>query len=102
MVHSRRAMMAAVVVSMLVAGPWSLPTFAGELKSYIPAHGEVVVLFDGSGLGNFDSFIASKGLNSDPDHVFTVEKDVIHVSGTEMGYPVSYTHLRAHETDSYL
>jgi hypothetical protein len=52
----------------------------------IPAHGPAVVLFDGKDLSQFDTFITSAGLNSDPNHVFTVEKGAVHVSGTEMGY----------------
>ena len=32
------------------------------------------------------TFLPSAGLNSDPDHVFTVENGVVHVSGTEFGY----------------
>jgi hypothetical protein len=47
------------------------------------------VLFDGSNLDRFDSFLRSKGLNSDPDHVFQVEKGVIHVSGKEFGYLIT-------------
>src|ERR1035437_4361173 len=52
----------------------------------IPKHGPAVVLFDGKDLGQFDTFLPSSGLDADPNHVFTVEKGVVHVSGTEMGY----------------
>ena len=55
----------------------------------IPAHNPPVVLFDGSGLSQFDTFIRGRGLNSDPEHVFKVEDGVIHVSGREMGYIVT-------------
>ena len=55
----------------------------------IPAHKSAIVLFDGSNLKNFDTFLPSKGLNSDPDHVFQVEDGVIHVSGKEMGYIIT-------------
>lgn len=55
----------------------------------IPAHGPAVVLFDGHDLKGFDEFLKSKGLNSDPDHVFQVQDGVIHVSGTEMGYIIT-------------
>ena len=82
-------MRAAVFVGALLFGPWSLTALAGEANAYVPAHGEAIVLFDGSSLSNFDSFIESKGLNSDPGHVFTVEKGAIHVSGTEMGYLIT-------------
>jgi hypothetical protein len=52
----------------------------------IPAHGPAVVLFDGSDLSNFDTFLRSTGLNSDPKKVFQVEDGVVHVSGVEYGY----------------
>ncbi len=55
----------------------------------IPAHGPAVVLFDGHDLNGFDTFLNSKGLNSDPDHVFQVEHGVIHISGTEFGYIIT-------------
>jgi hypothetical protein len=52
----------------------------------IPKHKAAIVLFDGRNLDQFDTFLPSTGLNSDPNHVFTVEDGVVHVSGTEMGY----------------
>jgi hypothetical protein len=52
----------------------------------IPKHGPAVVLFDGTDLSQFDTFVPSAGLNSDPKHIFTVENGVVHVSGTEMSY----------------
>ena len=52
----------------------------------IPKHGPATVLFDGKDLHQFDTFLPSAGLNSDPNHVFVVENGVVHVSGTEMGY----------------
>ena len=55
----------------------------------IPAHKAAVVLFDGRDLTSFDTFLTSKGLNSDPGHVFQVEDGVIHVSGKEMGYLIT-------------
>src|ERR1700722_20734977 len=55
----------------------------------IHAHKAAIVLFDGSDLNHFDTFLKSKGLNSDPDHVFRVEDGVIHVSGKEMGYIIT-------------
>lgn len=58
-------------------------------SSEIPPHGPAVVLFDGADLSNFDTFLKSKGLNSDPEHVFQVEKKEIHVSGKEFGYIVT-------------
>src|SRR6201987_5729277 len=52
----------------------------------IPAHGPAIFLFDGKDLNQFDTFLKSTGLNSDPSHVFVVENGVVHVSGTEFGY----------------
>lgn len=57
--------------------------------SPIPAHGDPVVLFDGSSLDAFDRYLKSSGLNSDPGHVFAVEHGALHVSGTEMGYLIT-------------
>ncbi len=42
-------------------------------------------LFNGRDLSGFDTLLRSKGMDSDPDHVFTVEKGVIHVSGNDFG-----------------
>ena len=55
----------------------------------IPPHGAAIVLFNGHDLSGFDTFLKSKGLNDDPDHVFQVEQGVIHVSGTEMEYIIT-------------
>jgi hypothetical protein len=52
----------------------------------IPAHDRAIVLFDGKDLSQFNTFLPRSGLNSDPNHVFTVENGVVHVSGTEFGY----------------
>jgi hypothetical protein len=57
--------------------------------SDIPPHRSPIVLFNGGDLHQFDTFLKSHGLNSDPDHVFTVETHVIHVSGKEMGYIIT-------------
>jgi 3-keto-disaccharide hydrolase len=45
------------------------------LAQEIPPHDKAIVLFDGSSLDSF-SFLRSKGLNCDPDHVFQVENGV--------------------------
>ena len=57
--------------------------------SDIPPHGKAVALFNGRDLGNFETFLRDQGLNHDPDHVFRVEKHVIHVSGKEFGYIIT-------------
>jgi Domain of Unknown Function (DUF1080) len=57
----------------------------GQAK-HIPAHDPAIFVFDGKDLNQFGTFLRSDGLNSDPNHVFTVEHGVVHVSGTEFGY----------------
>lgn len=57
--------------------------------SEIPAHGDAIVLFDGKDLKQFDTFLKTKGLNSDPEHVFLVENGVLHISGKEFGYVIT-------------
>jgi len=64
------------------------------IASDIPRHGKPVVLFDGHGLDQFDTFLTSKGLNKDPDHVFQAEKNIIHVSGKEFGYIITKGEFR--------
>ncbi len=60
----------------------------------IPKHKRAVVLFNGSNLSQFDTFLRGRGLNSDPEQVFKVEDGVIHVSGHEMGYIVTKQSFR--------
>ena len=69
-----------------------LLTFASAVPApaqKIPPHKAAVILFNGHDLSNFDTFIRGKGLNSDPDHIFQVEKGVIHVSGDGFGYIIT-------------
>src|ERR1700712_781949 len=87
MTENRRARVLAVMI--VGFGCIALGTARGAEKPAIPAHGPAEVLFDGHGLGAFDSFLKTKGLNSDPEHVFTVEHGVIHISGKEMGYLIT-------------
>ena len=78
---------------LLLAGLGSA-IFAAAQARDIPKHGTAVVLFDGKDLSQFDTFLPSTGLNSDPNHVFTVEHGTVHVSGTEMGYFVTRQEYR--------
>ena len=55
----------------------------------IPPHQPAIALFNGKDLSTFDIFLRGQGLNSDPNHVFTVEHGVIHVSGDGMGYLIT-------------
>ncbi len=76
------------LVPMLALAVWpNVPAQAASPK--IPAHRSAIVLFDGSDLKSFDTFLKSQGLNSDPEHVFQVENGVIHVSGKDMGYIIT-------------
>jgi hypothetical protein len=74
---------AAALLSLL------LPAVLRAESPKIPPHQKAIVLFNGKSLDSFDTFLKSKGLNSDPEHVFNVEKGVIHVSGEEMGYIIT-------------
>jgi len=80
-VGSKLMMLGGLVLSVCLGSPVGFAQAKG-----IPKHGRAVVLFDGKDLHQFDTFLPSTGLNSDPNHVFTVEHGVVHVSGTEMGY----------------
>ena len=71
---------------MLFLAGLACTVFAAAQAKDIPPHGPAVVLFDGRNLSQFDTFLPSAGLNSDPNGVFTVAGGVVHVSGTEMGY----------------
>jgi hypothetical protein len=66
-----------------------IATTLPALSQKIPPHKSAVVLFNGKDLNNFDTFLKTKGLNSDPDHIFQVENGVVHVSGKEMGYIIT-------------
>ena len=80
-----RSVLASILVFLV--GFTARPASAGNKD--IPPHGAAVVLFDGTDLGHFDSFLKSKGLNSDPERVFQVERKLIHISGTEFGYLIT-------------
>lgn len=45
-----------------------------------------VSLFNGRDLTGFYTFLETKGVNQDPEKVFTVQDGMIHVSGKEFGY----------------
>jgi hypothetical protein len=50
------------------------------------APGQTIDLFNGKDLEGFYTFLRTKGVNYDPDHVFRVRDGVIHISGSEFGY----------------
>jgi 3-keto-disaccharide hydrolase len=89
MIRVRREPVGFLIVTILVYASLSPLARGSDNGSYVPKHGNAIVLFDGSAPANFDSFLESKGLNNDPEHVFKFEDGVIHVSGTEMGYLIT-------------
>jgi len=86
MIFGRTSLLNAIRASFLLI---SIGVGVPALSQKIPPHKEGIVLFDGSNLNNFDVFLRSEGLNSDPNHVFQVENGMIHVSGKEMGYLIT-------------
>jgi hypothetical protein len=84
-----RVLIATTTVATLLAGCCSLVAVAAQGSPDIPPHSEAIVLFNGTSLDNFDSFLKTKGLNNDPDHVFRLENGVIHISGAEFGYLIT-------------
>ncbi|MGA2987520.1 MAG: DUF1080 domain-containing protein [Terriglobia bacterium] len=84
-----RIIIVAAFVAAYVAGGSAWVEKAAEGTPDIPPHGPAIVLFDGTSLDNFDSFLLTKGLNSDPEHVFSLENGMIHISGTEFGYLIT-------------
>lgn len=59
------------------------------LAKSIPGRGKAVALFDGKHPDDHDTFLEHRGDNTDPEGVFRIEKGVLHVSGTEMGYMIT-------------
>ena len=47
---------------------------------------EMKPLFNGMNLEGWTSFLPTKGVNNDPEKVFSVEKGLLHISGKEFGY----------------
>jgi len=43
-------------------------------------------LFNGKNLDGWYSFLRSKGKNNDPEKVFLIENNILHISGKEFGY----------------
>ena len=84
-----RVVMTASLITAFLALIWPSPALAVGGNSYLPPHGKAIVLFGRADSGEFDSFLKTKGLNNDPDHVFTFENAVIHISGAEFGYLIT-------------
>jgi len=83
---TRRSLLPAAAVLLLAAMAGG--NAARAQGAPIPHHGRAIFRFNGSDLSQFNVYLRSTGLNSDPTHVFTVAHGVIHVSGTQMGYIV--------------
>ena len=47
---------------------------------------EMKPLFNGKNLDGWHSFLETKGINNDPENVFTVDNGLLHISGKEFGY----------------
>jgi len=54
-----------------------------------PKLGPKIKLFNGKNLDGFYTYLEKHGKNNDPDHVFRIEKGIVHVSGSEFGYFVT-------------
>lgn len=52
----------------------------------IPPTGESILLFDGSSMENFETFVFGQGFNQDPDGVFRLQDGMIRVEGIPYGY----------------
>jgi hypothetical protein len=87
--RTQQPIIAAASMAALLACGFSFRAQAGQDPAYIPPHGAAVILFEGASAGGFDSFLKTKGLNSDPDHVFRFESGVLHISGAEFGYLIT-------------
>jgi hypothetical protein len=66
-----------------------LSSAACGIAQKLPPHQAPVVLFNGHDLSTFDTYIRGEGLNSDANHIFSVEKGLIHVSGNGFGYLIT-------------
>lgn len=47
---------------------------------------EMKPIFNKKNLDGWNSYLPSKGINSDPDSVFAVRNEILHISGEEFGY----------------
>lgn len=47
---------------------------------------DFVSIFNGKNLNGWHSFLKTKGVNYDPEAVFKVENNLLHISGKEFGY----------------
>src|SRR5262245_53444299 len=68
----------------ILAALLAIPAKAWDDKT--PATGKSLQLFNGKDLTGFDTVLEKQGLNRDPEKVFRVHDNMVHVSGTEYGY----------------
>lgn len=55
-------------------------------KNSSPAEEKTKALFNGKNLNGWYSFLPTKGKNNDPEKIFLVENNMLHISGKEFGY----------------
>jgi hypothetical protein len=60
--------------------------FAGIAANAQTEKAKMKPLFNGKDLNGWYSFLTSKGKNSDPEKVFSIENGLLHISGKEFGY----------------
>jgi hypothetical protein len=51
-----------------------------------PAKKKTKALFNGKDLKGWYTFLTTKGKNKDPEKIFLVEDNMLHISGKEFGY----------------
>ncbi len=55
-------------------------------KNSSPSEEKTISLFNGKNLNGWYSFLPTKGKNNDPEKIFLVENNMLHISGKEFGY----------------
>jgi hypothetical protein len=83
--RSRRLQRVRQLSCLLIAFAAIGPSGIAQHAKGIPPHGKLVRLFNGKDFSGFDILLRSKGLNNDTEHIFKVEKGVVHVSGNDFG-----------------
>ena len=76
---------------VLAAGLAALASGTRAADSEVPKlkEGKVIHLFNGKSLDGWDTVLGKHGRNSDPEHIFTVENGMVHVSGNDFGHFVT-------------
>ncbi|MCF6284389.1 MAG: DUF1080 domain-containing protein, partial [Candidatus Hydrogenedentes bacterium] len=69
----------------LLVGITLLAGFSASTHADVRPVTEPIALFNGKDLSNFYVFLKDKGVNNDPNKVFTVQDGMIHISGNGLG-----------------